>query len=106
MCIQPLGQPKTLKEYVLELLKYHGKWDLHDELKNWQIPRFPLSGTMLKQHNCPGGQKMGVVMSKLKEEWVKSHFESGADELLAHLPRILDEMQKSDEMHIKRQRVE
>lgn len=103
--MQPLGQPKLLKEYVLELLKYHGKWDLHDELKNWEIPRFPVNGSMLKSHDCPVGQKMGIVMNKLKEEWVKSHFTLNADELLAHLPKILDEIRDSDKMHMKRQKV-
>lgn len=105
MCIQSVGHPKTLKEYAIELLKLHGKWDLMDELKLWQIPRFPLNGSVLKAHNCPGGPKMGYVMNKLKEEWAKGNFESNAEELLAHLPKILEEVQNQHE-HVKRQKTE
>lgn len=106
MCIQPVGQPKTLQEYAIELLKFHGKWDLMDELKHWQIPKFPLNGSILKSHKCPGGPKMGYVMSKLKEEWAKNKFESDANELLAHLPKILEEIQITNENHVKRQKTE
>lgn len=102
MCLVTLGKPKEIKDYVEELLKFHGKWELHAKLKSWNVPRFPVDGTTLKANNCPSGKIMGTVLSKLKEEWVKDEFKSTVDELLAHLPKILEELNVVDGKQVKK----
>lgn len=106
MCLQTTGKPKEIKEYVEELLKFHGKLDLYDKLKAWQVPRFPVDGTMLKQHNCPTGKLMGTIINRLKEEWVKSEFKSTSEELLKLLPKVLQELNIVDGKQVKKPKFE
>jgi hypothetical protein len=102
MCLVTAGKPREIKEFVEELLKFHGKWEMHEMLKNWQVPRFPVDGTLLKSQNCPTGKIMGTIITKLKEEWVKNEFNSTAEELLTHLPRILEELNIVDGKQVKK----
>lgn len=102
MCLQTLGRPHVTKEYVEELLKFHNKWELYGKLKNWQVPKFPVSGNMLKQNGCPQGRTIGRVISKLKEVWIQHEFKSTAEDLLKHLPAILEELNIVDGMPVKK----
>lgn len=43
-----------LKEWVVELLKYTDGTVFIEEFKSWELPRFPLSGAVLKDHGVPG----------------------------------------------------
>ena len=106
MCLHTIGKPRDIKDYVEELLKFHGKWDMHDSLKNWEVPRFPLDGTTLKQHNCPSGKILGVIINKLKEEWIRNEFKSTADELLSHLPKVFEELNIVDGKQVKKSKTE
>lgn len=102
MCLLTSGKPKDMKIYVEELLKFHGKWDLHEKLFNWQVPRFPVDGTTLKQNNCPSGKIMGLIIAKLREIWVKNEFKSTSDELVAYLPKIFEELNVVDGKQVKK----
>jgi tRNA nucleotidyltransferase (CCA-adding enzyme) len=92
MCFQTIGKSKDQKDFVLELLKYHGKFDLYEKLNVWEIPRFPVDGNSLKQAGCPPGRFMGDVINRLKEIWAKNDFKLSHDELLKELPAILEEL--------------
>jgi len=105
MCMQPMGKPRDVKDYVEELLKLVGKWELLTELKNWEVPRFPVDGATLKANGCPQGRLMGSIIDKLKVEWVKAEFKSTTEELLAHLPRILEELNIVDGKPSKKPKV-
>lgn len=100
--MQTSGKPKDTKNYVEELLKFHGKLELFEKLKDWVVPKFPVDGTILKQHNCPSGRIMGVVINKLKEIWVKNEFKSTSEELVGHLPKIYEELNIVDGKQIKK----
>lgn len=102
MCLVTVGKPKEIKDFVEELLKFLGKWELYAKLKDWKVPKFPVDGTLLKAHNCPTGKLMGTILNKLKEEWVKNEFESTADELVSLLPKILDELNIVDGKQVKK----
>lgn len=102
MCLVTIGKPKEIKEFVEELLKFHGKWEIYKALKSWSVPRFPIDGSILKSKNCPTGKLMGTILNKLKEEWVKSEFKTTKNELLAHLPEILDELNIVDGKQVKK----
>jgi hypothetical protein len=47
---------KTLdtKKWVCEVLKYRGDGTLLNEFEQWNVPRFPLNGYMLKEKGVPG----------------------------------------------------
>lgn len=102
MCLVTFGKPKEIKDFVEELLKFLGKWELYDKLKSWNVPKFPVDGNMLKSSNCPTGKIMGTIMNKLKDEWVKNEFKSTSDELLLLLPKILEELNVVDGKQVKK----
>jgi tRNA nucleotidyltransferase (CCA-adding enzyme) len=102
MCLVTVGKPKEIKDYVEELLKFHGKWELHQKLKDWNVPKFPIDGNILKSHNCPSGRIMGTIINKLKEEWVKNEFQSTSEELLTQLPKILEDLNIVDGKQVKK----
>lgn len=96
------GKPKDVREYVEELIKLHCKNDLYEKLKVWEIPRFPVDGATLKQNGCPTGKIMGIVISKLKEHWIKDEFKSTKEDLVSHLPKIYDDLNIVDGKLVKK----
>lgn len=102
MCLQTIGKPKDMKTYVEELLKFHYKWELYDKLFNWQVPKFPIDGATLKQHNCPSGKLMGIIINKLREVWVKNEFKSTSEELVTLLPEIYEDLNIVDGKQVKK----
>lgn len=106
MRLQTTGNTKDIKEYVEELLKFHGKFELYKKLLNWNVPKFPVDGTTLKQHNCPSGKVMGIIINRLKEIWVKNEFKPTAEELLEYLPKIHADLNIIDGKQVKRAKTE
>lgn len=95
LTLHTIGSAKLKKEYVLELLRYHGKRDLYNQLKEWEIPAFPLKGNALIEKGAPKGQKLGQVMSELKMIWAANQFNMSESELLEHLPSVLEKLELS-----------
>lgn len=77
------------KEFILEVLRYRGDAQMLEEFSKWVVPRFPISGTLLKEKGVPGGKVMGIIMLKLKEHWVESDFTLAQEELLILVPELL-----------------
>uniref|UniRef100_A0A182W0W7 Poly A polymerase head domain-containing protein n=1 Tax=Anopheles minimus TaxID=112268 RepID=A0A182W0W7_9DIPT len=92
LCLQTISSVKLKKEYVLELLKYHGKRDLYQQLLEWPIPQFPVKGNVLIANGAPKGPKLGLVMDKLKLIWSNNQYNMSQDQLLQHLPAVLEEV--------------
>lgn len=67
-----------------ELLKYVGRVDFLENLKNWEIPRFPVNGNMVGERGVPRKQTK-VALRDILEEWKKSDFALGSEELLDRL---------------------
>lgn len=76
----------------MELLRYHGKGDLYNQLKEWQIPAFPIKGNLLVEKGAPKGQQLGQVLSELKMIWAANQFNMSESELLEHLPDVLAQL--------------
>ncbi|XP_059619256.1 CCA tRNA nucleotidyltransferase 1, mitochondrial [Phlebotomus argentipes] len=106
MCFQTIGKLSEMRSFVEQLLMYHNKKDLQQLLSQWEIPRFPVNGSVLKEHGCPSGRSMGIVMSALKEIWANEEFKSTTEDLLKHLPGILEkrESNRSPPLAQKKQR--
>uniref|UniRef100_A0A182QZM7 Poly A polymerase head domain-containing protein n=1 Tax=Anopheles farauti TaxID=69004 RepID=A0A182QZM7_9DIPT len=92
LCLQTISSVKLKKEYVLELLKYHGKRDLYRELNEWPIPQFPIKGNVLIANGAPKGPKLGLVMDRLKIIWSNNQYDMTQEQLLEHLPAVLEEV--------------
>lgn len=77
------------REWIIELLKYNDFPHL-EEFKAWKIPRFPISGIMLKEKGIENGRFMGIVINELKAYWVDSNCVATEKELLDQLPKVLE----------------
>ncbi|XP_058172246.1 CCA tRNA nucleotidyltransferase 1, mitochondrial [Anopheles ziemanni] len=92
LCLQTISSAKIKKEYVLELLKYHGKRGLHQQLLDWPLPQFPIKGNVLIAKGAPTGPKLGHVMDRLKVIWSNNQYSMTQEQLLEHLPKVLEEL--------------
>jgi len=76
--------------FIEQLLLYQGEPELANQFAEWTIPRFPVTGTHLKEAGCPPGKIMSVVLDRLKQVWKESGFEAEAATLMVELPAVLD----------------
>ena len=81
----------VVREQVLELLKYEGKIELIGTIAKWDIPKFPLTGTDLKQKGIKPGPTFGKILNNLKESWMESYYQLSKKELI---DRIEESVQK------------
>jgi hypothetical protein len=63
LVVNSKGKTGDTKEWVCEVLKYKGSSVLLSEFEQWNVPRFPLNGNMLKEKGVPG--KFTVCKLKL-----------------------------------------
>lgn len=107
MCFQTTGKKSDLKSFIEQLLIYHNRRDLYKGLTSWEIPQFPVSGPQLKDQGCPAGKSMGTVMNALREIWAQDEFKATAEDLLKHVPDILEKMKGngSPPRAVKKQKV-
>ncbi|XP_033229303.1 CCA tRNA nucleotidyltransferase 1, mitochondrial isoform X2 [Belonocnema kinseyi] len=92
MVLNTKGKVKVMTEYIIELLKYRGQFDLLKEFENWTLPRFPVGGSMLRSH-VSHPKQIGNLLSALKEIWVDSDFKLTQDELMKEVPRIVSDIE-------------
>lgn len=106
MCLPLLNRSfKLNKEYVLELLKLNDKKRLYDQLLDWQMPNYPLNGTILmEEKGCPTGKKMKYVLNRLRDIWADSNFTLQKDELLEHYPMALESYAEEERQGNKRKK--
>lgn len=104
MCLNTIKKHSDTKSCVEELLKYQNKLVLFNELKDWKIPKFPVSGSVLKENVGPevDGRTLGVIMRKIKDVWEEKEFQPTSEELLKYLPEILEEVKVDDGKIIKK----
>ncbi|KAJ8723866.1 hypothetical protein PYW07_007846 [Mythimna separata] len=81
---------KDAIEYVRELLKYRGD-ALLQQFNEWEVPRFPITGKMLKDAGVPPGRMYGPIINKLKDIWIENEYKQSEEELLKHIPDMIEE---------------
>lgn len=87
----------NLREYVKELLRYHGAMQLLDEFERWIIPKFPVNGSILMEH-VPIQKMIGDVLIELKKIWIDTDFKLTREQLMEHVPSIVIELGKKYQM--------
>lgn len=90
---QQTNKYDVYREYVKEVLKYQGAIELLNELEKWVIPKFPITGFMVKEH-VPHPKMIGRVITKLKRIWINDDFKSTSEQLMEHVPRIVNEIKQ------------
>jgi hypothetical protein len=78
------------KERLVELLKYQHHLHEAQQLSEWVIPRFPVSGGMLAAKGIKQGPTYKLILNELRESWKKSHFQATESQLVDDvLPHVL-----------------
>lgn len=93
LVIRTKFKASDVKKWTEEVLKYNDSPHL-EEFQNWSIPKFPVSGAMLKEAGVNSGRFMGVVISELKNDWAESNFLLNAEELLKLLPSVISKLEE------------
>lgn len=70
------------KSHIVELLHYQGRHAYVEEIEQWPVPAFPVSGTHLKQLGVKPGPVFGKILNTLKQVWKDSYFTASKDDLL------------------------
>ena len=80
----------NIKEKVVELLKYQYYLSEAQQLIDWTMPHFPVSGGMLALKGVKQGTNYNIILSELREAWKKSYFKATESQLLDEiLPTVL-----------------
>lgn len=93
LVVKSKSKPLDTKKMAVEVLKYNNSPYI-EEFERWDIPKFPVSGNMLKEHGIENGRFMGSVITELKHYWAENDFNLDTDELLKHVPRVLQILEK------------
>lgn len=85
------SKQKDVKEWIVQVLKYNNS-PLVEEFQNWDLPKFPVNGIMLKEAGVEPGRSMGNVMNELKYYWADHEFDVSAEELMKLVPEICNRL--------------
>lgn len=96
------GNQQHAMNYVVQLLRYKGNVDLAEKFLEIKIPRFPVSGSMLKD-KVSRRNLIAHLIERLKDIWVDSEFKLTADDLLLEVPEILEELESKCKPNTKSQ---
>lgn len=91
-----------VQQWCVETLLYNGQHKLAEEMKEWTMPRLPVTGNDLKDH-VTQSKRMALVVRKLKDYWADNDYKPGSEELLSIVPKILEET-NDDELKTKKKK--
>jgi tRNA nucleotidyltransferase (CCA-adding enzyme) len=77
-----LTMDNVARDYVVSLFEIQGEAMLADYARNYQIPKFPVSGKDLMDTGMAPGPQMGQRLKKMKSAWMFSNFTKTRDELM------------------------
>jgi hypothetical protein len=81
------------KDKVVELLKYQHYLTEAQQLSEWTLPRFPVSGDTLSSKGIKQGPTYKIILNELRDAWKKSHFQATEDQLIDEvLPNVLEHL--------------
>ncbi|XP_046658683.1 CCA tRNA nucleotidyltransferase 1, mitochondrial [Homalodisca vitripennis] len=93
--LQQRAKLSSIQEWIKEMLTYKHETALLDEYAKWQIPRFPVSGRVLKDHGVPMDRNTARVINKLKEYWVDHDCALDDKQILEQVPAVLEEIKNT-----------
>lgn len=81
------------KDRVIELLKYQHYINEIEQLSQWILPRFPVSGGTLASKGIKQGSNYKTILNQLREAWKESHYQATENQLIDEvLPNILENL--------------
>lgn len=72
---------------VCELLKYQGEPGLLADMQRWSVPPFPVSGHDIRKVGVSSGKEIGALLQQLREQWKRSGYQMGKEELLSYVEK-------------------
>lgn len=91
---------RVSRQYTEELLRYKGYTEVLKQFQKWEMPRFPVNGNMVKPF-IKKAAMTGLIITKLKNIWLDHDFQLTADELCAHIPDTIAEIEQKGLMQKK-----
>jgi hypothetical protein len=107
-------KPKDTKEWTVQLLLHIGQPGMAKEIEEWDVPRFPVNGHMIKEHAkdisalkiqyyalvpqfdfSSDGRQLGMLGQELRVLWVESDFKANAEELLKNIPELVEKIKEN-----------
>lgn len=84
------------KDKVIELLKYQHHLNEIEQLSQWTLPRFPVSGDVLSSRGIKQGPNFKVILNELRQTWKQSHYQATEYQLINEvLPQVLEQISNS-----------
>lgn len=75
-------------KFILEYLIYKGAKEIYDDMKDWRVPTFPVTGNKLAGR-LKKASEIAKVMSHLKSIWVDSDFHMSEHELMNEFEKAI-----------------
>jgi len=82
---QALAARGTVKYWLIEGLRLHGKASDAETLASWVVPVFPVLGVDLVERGLPAGPGIGERLQALQTLWIDSGYRLTRTQLLAQL---------------------
>jgi len=89
--VKTKSKPLVIRQYIIQVLKYINSPYIQ-EFEEWELPNFPINGTVLKEKGIDSGRFMGVVMHELKNIWADKEFQLSREEILDNIPLVLEKL--------------
>lgn len=96
LALVPKSKLTQLKHYIQEFLKYCGRQSDIDDLKDWEVPQFPMRGHLIGQR-LKKKKLISLAINDLKTIWARNNFELTESDLLSELDALLEGEKYKDE---------
>lgn len=87
VCLWPQCRDLDATARVCELLKYQGEPGLLADMQRWSVPPFPVSGHDIRKVGVSSGKEIGALLQQLREQWKRSGYQMGKEELLSYVEK-------------------
>ncbi|CAD6229916.1 GSCOCG00006640001-RA-CDS [Cotesia congregata] len=87
------NKPMVTKEYIKEVIKYLGNFELLKPFEEWNPPKFPVNGHDLKPH-VTYPVLIAHTINALKDSWLLDGCKTSKEELMKRAPDIVVALQE------------
>ena len=88
LALSPRPDQQSMRNYMIELMKYSDRFNDVQELSAWKIPEFPFSGHLLRE-KVKTPKDIGRVINSLKDFWAENDYEITNEQISQKIDEIL-----------------
>lgn len=89
----PVPERPTILLQILAFMIHQGNFETFKELEKWEVPVFPLSGTVIASESKKSGihpRKIKTILEELKLDWAKSNYSLSKQKLESNLKDLIN----------------